>query len=76
MGHWVSGEDGMAELDERIERLENDLVEIKKDIKIECKNEPKIEILWDSILEEVYGDESPKKVTGVKIKNIKTKRSD
>ena len=33
MGHWVSGEDGMAELDERIERLENDLVEIKKDIK-------------------------------------------
>jgi len=35
-------------------------------------DEPKIEILWDSILEEVYGDESPKKVTGVKIKNIKT----
>ena len=33
MGHWVSGEDGMAELGERIERLENDLVEIKKDIK-------------------------------------------
>ena len=33
MGHWVSVEDGMAELDERIERLENDLVEIKKDIK-------------------------------------------
>ena len=33
MGHWVSGEDGMAELDERIARLENALVEIKKDIK-------------------------------------------
>jgi uncharacterized protein (UPF0335 family) len=33
VGHWASGEDGMAELDERNERLENDLVEIKKDIK-------------------------------------------
>ena len=33
MGHWASGEDGMAELDERIERLESDLVEIKVDIK-------------------------------------------
>lgn len=33
MGHWASEEDGMAELDERIERLESDLVEIKVDIK-------------------------------------------
>jgi len=33
VGHWASGEDGMAELDERIERLESDLVEIKVDIK-------------------------------------------
>lgn len=29
----VSGEDGMAELEERIEQLESDLVEIKMDIK-------------------------------------------
>jgi hypothetical protein len=33
VGHWASEEDGMAELDERIERLESDLVEIKVDIK-------------------------------------------
>jgi hypothetical protein len=33
VGHWATEEDGMAELDERIERLESDLVEIKVDIK-------------------------------------------
>ena len=36
---------------------------------------PKIEIIWDSILEEVIGDKNPKGVTGIKIKNIKTNKS-
>ena len=35
------------------------------------KNE-KIEPLWDSILEEVLGDDDPPGVTGAKIKNVKT----
>jgi len=33
---------------------------------------PTIEVMWDSALEEVIGDESPLSVTGAKIKNIKT----
>ncbi len=33
---------------------------------------PKVEVLWDSVVEEVTGDEDPKSVTGMKIKNIKT----
>jgi len=33
---------------------------------------PKIEVVWDSALEEVVGTGSPKSVTGVKLKNVKT----
>ena len=33
---------------------------------------PKIEILWDSVLEEVLGQDSPPGVTGVRVKNVKT----
>jgi thioredoxin reductase (NADPH) len=33
---------------------------------------PKIEVIWDSVLEEVRGDESPRKVTGAAIRNVKT----
>jgi len=32
----------------------------------------KIEIIWDSVVEEVIGDEGPKNVKGLKIKNVKT----
>jgi len=39
------------------------------------KENPKIEIIWDSVLEEVLGDKNPKGVTGIKIKNIKTNES-
>lgn len=33
---------------------------------------PKINVLWDSVLEDVIGTETPLNVTGAKIKNIKT----
>ena len=33
---------------------------------------PKIEVIWDSVLEEVTGSENPKSVTGVSVKNVKT----
>ena len=36
----------------------------------------KIEIVWDSLVEEVIGDENPKTVKGLKIKNIKTNKTD
>ena len=32
----------------------------------------KIEIIWDSVVEEVIGDNDPKNVKGLKIKNVKT----
>lgn len=33
---------------------------------------PKIEVIWDSAIEEVVGNAQPKLVTGVKLKNVKT----
>ena len=33
---------------------------------------PKIEVIWDSVLEDVTGAENPLKVSGVKLKNVKT----
>jgi thioredoxin reductase (NADPH) len=35
-------------------------------------NHPKIEVIWDSVVEEVVGVEEPLGVTGVAIKNLKT----
>ena len=32
----------------------------------------KIEIIWDSVVEDVIGDNEPKNVKGIKIKNVKT----
>jgi len=32
----------------------------------------KIEVVWDSVLEEVLGDDDPKGVTAVRLKNVKT----
>ena len=33
---------------------------------------PKIEVMWDSVVEEFVGDENPNKLTGLKVKNVKT----
>ena len=35
-------------------------------------NHEKVEILWDTTLEEILGDENPLGVTGVRLKNVKT----
>jgi thioredoxin reductase (NADPH) len=34
----------------------------------------KIEIIWDSVIKEVIGDDKPKNVKGIKIKNVKTNK--
>ncbi len=34
----------------------------------------KIEIIWDSVIEDVLGDKDPKNVTGIKIKNLKNNK--
>ncbi|WP_421790750.1 thioredoxin-disulfide reductase [Hyphobacterium sp.] len=33
---------------------------------------PKIEVIWDTVLEEITGGENPPGVTGVRLKNVKT----
>lgn len=36
------------------------------------KKHPKISIMWDSVVEEVLGTDSPLSVTGIRVKNVKT----
>ena len=33
---------------------------------------PKVEVVWDSVLEEIVGDDDPLGVTGARLKNVKT----
>ena len=33
---------------------------------------PKVNVVWDSAIEEIVGGENPRKVTGVRLKNVKT----
>jgi thioredoxin reductase (NADPH) len=47
----------------------------EKMLQKKLKENKKIEIIWDSVLEEVLGNENPKSVTGIKIKNIKTNKT-
>ncbi|GAB5458703.1 MAG: thioredoxin-disulfide reductase [Henriciella sp.] len=35
-------------------------------------NHPKVEVKWDTVLDEVLGDENPLGVTGARLKNVKT----
>ena len=35
------------------------------------KSNKKIEIIWDSVVDEVVGESEPKSVTAIKIKNVK-----
>jgi thioredoxin reductase (NADPH) len=35
-------------------------------------NHPAIEVVWDSVLEDIEGSEDPKSVTGIVIRNVKT----
>ena len=36
------------------------------------KKNPKISVVWDSVLEDVRGDDNPLKVRGITLRNIKT----
>jgi thioredoxin reductase (NADPH) len=33
---------------------------------------PKVNVVWNSAIEEIVGDENPRKVTGVRLRNVKT----
>jgi|SRR6056297_1865336 len=40
------------------------------------KNHPKIEVKWDSVVDEVLGEPGPTGVTGVRLKNVKTGKTE
>ena len=46
----------------------------EKLLQSKLKANKKIEIIWDSVVEEVLGDNEPKNVKGLKIKNVKTNK--
>jgi len=49
-----------------------DALRAEKMLQKKLMENKKIEIIWDSAVEEVIGDGEPKNVTGIKIKNLKT----
>jgi len=46
----------------------------EKMLQEKLKANKKIEIIWDSVVEEVLGEKNPKSVNGIKIKNVKTNK--
>ena len=46
----------------------------EKMLQAKLKSNKKIEIIWDSVVEDVVGEKDPKSVKAVKIKNVKTNK--
>ena len=46
----------------------------EKMLQAKLKANKKIEIIWDSVVEDVVGDKNPKSVKAIKIKNVKTNK--
>jgi thioredoxin reductase (NADPH) len=53
-----------------------DALRAEKMLQKKLMENKKIEIIWDSVVEEVIGDNDPKNVKGLKIKNVKTNKID
>ena len=49
-----------------------DKLRAEKLLQTKLMDNKKIEIIWDSVVEELIGDDNPKNVKGIKIKNVKT----
>ena len=49
-----------------------DKLRAEKLLQTKLMKNKKIEIIWDSVVEDVMGQKDPKNVTGIKIKNLKT----
>ena len=47
----------------------------EKMLQAKLKANKKIEIIWDSVVEDVIGDANPKSVKAIKIKNVKTNKT-
>ncbi len=46
----------------------------EKMLQVKLKANKKIEIIWDSVVEDIWGEKNPKSVKGIKIKNVKTNK--
>jgi Thioredoxin reductase len=53
-----------------------DVLRVEKMVESKLMANKKIEIVWDSVVEEVIGDDKPKNVKGLKIKNVKTNKTE
>ena len=49
-----------------------DSLRAEKMLQKKLMDNKKIEIIWDSVVEDIIGDKEPKNVKGIKIKNVKT----
>jgi thioredoxin reductase (NADPH) len=49
-----------------------DALRADKTLQTRLFNNPKIEVIWDTVLEEVLGAETPPSVTGARLRNVKT----
>ena len=52
-----------------------DKLRAEKMLQKKLMDNEKIEIIWDSVVEEIIGDDDPKNVKGLKIKNVKNNKS-
>ena len=52
-----------------------DKLRAEKLLQEKLKANKKISIIWDSVVEEVLGEDEPKSVNAIKLKNVKTNRS-
>ena len=52
-----------------------DKLRAEKMLQKKLMNNKKIEIIWDSVVEEIIGDDDPKNVKGLKIKNVKNNKT-
>ena len=52
-----------------------DKLRAEKMLQKKLMDNKKIEIIWDSVVEEIIGDDNPKNVKGLKIKNVKNNKT-
>ncbi|MGF1475391.1 MAG: thioredoxin-disulfide reductase [Geminicoccaceae bacterium] len=61
----------LAQLCEKVTLVHRrDALRAEKVLQDRLLSHPKIEVMWDSVLEEVVGTEAPLSVTGVKLRNV------
>jgi thioredoxin reductase (NADPH) len=53
-----------------------DSLRADKTNQLRLERNPKIRVLWDSVVDEVLGEGNPKTVTGVRVKNLRTGATD